>query len=157
MLQVATALNLAGLLSEQPEPNHERIGRFFFATDTGAFFRDNGTTWEEISHRYMPQLFPDRPQIAYRNEVVQANDETIDLSAYQFTTPALALLQVNITGQFESWVSLGNYVRLDIESETVTDVCRQAVVPIPGAKVLTFSYQFYQTFGGIDIRLLAIL
>lgn len=41
--------SLADTLTNRPAADPAKIGRFFFATDTGILYRDNGTTWDACS------------------------------------------------------------------------------------------------------------
>lgn len=43
---VQYATDVQGTLAARPGPG--RAGRLYFATDTGAYFRDTGTTWVEL-------------------------------------------------------------------------------------------------------------
>ena len=41
-----SSASLSGLFSARPAPDAAQVGRFYLATDTGVFYRDNGTSWD---------------------------------------------------------------------------------------------------------------
>ena len=41
-----SSASLSGLFSARPAPDAGQVGRFYLATDTGVFYRDNGTSWD---------------------------------------------------------------------------------------------------------------
>ncbi len=46
--------SLAGLFSARPAADAARVGRFFFATDTGVLYRDTGSAWEVCGRAAAP-------------------------------------------------------------------------------------------------------
>lgn len=48
-LQFGSSASLADTFSNRPASDPTKVGRYFLATDTGALYRDNGSSWDQCA------------------------------------------------------------------------------------------------------------
>lgn len=77
--------SLSGTFAARPAADANQVGRFYFATDTGNFYRDSGTSWELAGRANYPGMIP---VTVTADWATVANCKTDVLTATGFSLPA---------------------------------------------------------------------